>query len=88
MLIRIGNFELDYVFGRRVSLTWGRFQLYCAREWQNPHWWFAKNDPGQPWERWGFGRHLICGIVGPERGFDYNHPNNSIDPQPCSAEQA
>lgn len=60
MLIRIGNFEIDYVFRRRVSVTVGRFQMYCGWERQNPYWRFAKNDPGQPWERWGFGRHLIC----------------------------
>ena len=65
MLIRIGNFEIDYVFGRRISLTVGRFQMYCGREWRNPYWWFAKNDAGQPWERWGFGRHLICEIAEP-----------------------
>lgn len=64
MLLRIGNFELDYAFGRRLLLTVGRFQLFCGRE-QNPFWWFAKNDAGQPWERWGFGRHLICGMTEP-----------------------
>lgn len=50
----------------------GHLEVFLERDAERwPIGWFAKNDPGQPWERWGLGFHLICGFtkqwMAPER---------------------
>lgn len=93
MLIRTENFEIEFgPFYLNYVRGFG-FEVIIFRPGDQPYWWFAKNDPGEYWERWGFGRHVMAGRVEEgkapaERGFDYDHPNNSIDCRPCSPKQA
>lgn len=60
-------YSLDVGVGHHWwGLSIGRFEVFLERDavrW--PMGWFAKNDPGEPWERWGFGFHLICQIRKP-----------------------
>ena len=88
MLIRTENFEIEcYLFHLRHVRCFG-FEVTIFRPGDQPYWWFAKNDPGEYWERWGFGRHVMAGRVQKSKGLNYDHPDNSIDPQRCSPERA
>jgi hypothetical protein len=59
MRIETGNFEIELRRGGSMFLRWGSLQVWCNREEGQPFWWFAREEPGSQWQRWGFGRTLI-----------------------------
>jgi hypothetical protein len=61
MIIKTENCEIDYSGGLTLYLRRGNFALWCSREQGQPFWWFARQNPGESWQRWGFGFTLIMG---------------------------
>lgn len=59
MLIQTENFEIDLGLWDHLFLRWGTLQVWACRESGQPFWWFAQEELGHPWQRWGFGRTLI-----------------------------
>jgi hypothetical protein len=59
MRIETGNFEIDVNLGGSLFLRWGSLQVWCNREQGQRFWWFAREELGNPWQRWGCGFTLI-----------------------------
>ena len=60
MLIRTENFEIECGLFYLNHVRCFGFEATILRGGQ-PYWWFARSNPGEYWERWGFGRHIMAG---------------------------